>query len=262
MDLFPLSGSHAFEYRFQNMFNVVRWLYAFFPMGVHLRFTMCTRDWRCTVFEAGRLRKIYYQHGWRQEHCSFFILVSNCWPLTITALSLMTSSGSYCLLGDEPCQQTFSQVSGYRFSSSFFVFSLVLWHWLSKSRWGGQEIHPVYLSPGLHIYNDHLKWGSQSPSPNKFSSWQIAYLLQRTGFSKISLLFVAALNRIDKALILGAPVPSGKEGDCLLNSNGFLYLLRDRIPELCDPFWRHVCNVYHLNHEKIAITLTCTWTIK
>lgn len=104
------------------------WPYAFFPMGVHLRFMMCTRDWRCTVFEAGRLRKIYYQHGWRQEHCSFFILVSNCWPLTITALSLMTSSGSYYLLGDEPCQQTFSQVSGYRFSSSFFVFSLVLWH--------------------------------------------------------------------------------------------------------------------------------------
>lgn len=101
---------------------------------------------------------------------------------------------------DEPCQQTFSHVSGFCFSSSLFSFMAVI----PKKQDGENKRSAQHIYPWFFISTIIALRASYNPSINKFPSWQISYLLQRAEFSEIPLLLAAALKRLDNILTLQA----------------------------------------------------------
>lgn len=110
------------------------------------------------------LTEIHYQRGRRQESCSFFI----------PSVKLLTSNHSNTLSDDIKLALLF--VGGMSHVSKLLVLLVDTGFQFygtgsQKAGQGEQEICPAYLSQILHIYNNHLKWKTHSPSPDKFSSW-------------------------------------------------------------------------------------------
>lgn len=156
------------------------------------------RGWSRSEADWGRF--VISKDGDKKAVCSSF-RVSNYWPLTVTIPSLMTSSWpGVCCGEDEPCQQTFSPVSGFCFSSSLFSFMAVI-----PEKQDGENERPAgHIHPRSFISSITALRASYNPSTNRFPSRQIPYLLQRAEFSEIPLLLAAALKRLDNVWTLRA----------------------------------------------------------
>lgn len=168
----------------------------------------------------------------------------------------MTSSWPVvCCREDEPCQQTFSRVSGYCFSSSLFSFMAVI----PEKQDGENKRSAQHIYPRSFISTIIALRASYNLSTNKFPSWQISYLLQRAEFSEIPLLLAAALKRLDNILTLQAIQHKGGR-ELLAGLNWPLASLEGRInKQSWVTLWRHTCNAYHGNDKNTAITQSIIW---
>lgn len=124
------------------------------------------RSWGRSFLGWLRRRLIISMDRDKKAICSSF-RVSNCWPLTITILSLMTPSWPCRLLGG---MRRISKLLSCQWILLWFFPSQFYGTGFQKAEWGEQGIHFVCLSQILCIYRNNLKWGSHHPRSNKFSS--------------------------------------------------------------------------------------------